>query len=109
MSNEIEHCKGTTSSGGPWGMPGSCTRKASTDAGYCKTHDPDSVAKRDADREAKWKTEWDEKDRVNRIRKKEYEALEVVKKIATGVEDPIETARSFIRELDKLQREGVEI
>ncbi len=53
-------------------------------------------------RHAKWKAESDERAHRNRINAKESEALEVVKRIATGVEYPVGTAQAFMAELDKV-------
>ena len=78
-----------------------CQRKAAED-GYCKQHNPERVNARKKAREERWQKEWDDNEHRIRIRNKEREALEVVKKIATGVESPLETARQFIHELQEI-------
>ncbi len=98
-----EKCKHEGYSGDVWSRSMvRCKFKASTEAGYCKKHDPERIkAKRDA-KHAKWKTESDERAHRNRINAKESEALEVVKAIASGVEYPVGTAQAFMVELDKV-------
>ena len=102
----MEKCKHEGYSGDTWSMRKvRCKFKASTPAGYCKRHDPELIKEKMDKRKAKWDKEYRLREQASRIRDKELDALEVVKRIATGVEDPIETARVFIRELEAMLRE----
>ena len=102
----MEKCKHEGYSGDVWSRRMvRCSFKASTPAGYCKRHDPELIKEKSDKQKAKWDKEWRLREQASRIRDKELEALEVVKRIATGVEDPIETARIFIRELEAMPRE----
>lgn len=81
-----------------WGFY-QCTRKPSVircvdgvEYGFCKQHDPEVVARRDAAQRAKWSAEWDANRRANARREQERKAAlackEAMKKIADGHNDP---------------------
>lgn len=59
--------------------------------GYCRQHDPVEVARRTRERDAKWRAEWDERDRKHkehqRQRELEAAALTAIREIAAGHND----------------------
>lgn len=68
--------------------PRQCSRKAvifkvfdGKEIGFCKFHDPDATAARDAERQAKWKAEFDAKAAVRKRREAESRACD-------GMADP---------------------
>ena len=71
-----------------------CSRKRGhgPEQAFCKQHDPVAVKKRNDEKRAKWEAEWAEKDRkrdaAKRARELEAAALELIKQIASGHNDP---------------------
>lgn len=70
-----KRCKEQVSGGGRYGAFNmtSCTRKAVTESGFCKQHDPESRAVKQAEKETRWQAEWTARglaaERQNRILK----------------------------------------
>lgn len=62
------NCKRDVREPGPWPHYSPCKRKAVTEAGYCKQHDPATVKARREKLDAKWKVKYEEKRRVRRIK-----------------------------------------
>lgn len=81
-----------------------CLRKAINN-GFCKQHHPDSVKARRAKRLARFRIERVESEKRRKIKRKEEEALGVVRRIAAGVAYPTEVATQYIQELDELMED----
>lgn len=79
-----------------------CKFKASTEAGYCKRHDPERIKAKSDARTAKWKAEWADIAHKRRINEKKSEALEVVEVIAGGGGDALGRCKAFMAELQKV-------
>jgi hypothetical protein len=58
-------CKGRFMRGWHWIQ---CSRNATTERGYCKSHDPDLQKKRTAERHAKWEAEWKREEEAEKSR-----------------------------------------
>lgn len=86
-------CKGTVWDG--WHRY-ACSRKASTEAGYCKSHDPAMIAERTKKRDEKWEKERAERD--ERWRQEEQERQRKEKILAAW--DSIEMLKARIAELE---------
>jgi hypothetical protein len=92
-------------SDGNWSSTHQCERKGKYEEGgylWCGTHKPSIVAERKAAREAKWRAEWDAKDAESRRQEAERKlkdaALDAIRKIAAGHNDPRGLAQEILAE-----------
>lgn len=81
-----------------------CPRKRGygPEGAYCKQHDPEAVAKKRAERDAKWEAEWKEKQRqhARNAFKLRFEAA--LRVIAAGHNYPRSLAAELIAEFDAI-------
>ena len=99
---------------GSWSMTGHiCGRGARYEKGgnwYCKTHHPDIVAEKSEARVKVWKEKWEEQSKARQLVKDQREqgqrALELVKRIAQGHNDPRSLCLEFLTEFNLTPEDG---
>lgn len=84
---DTNRCKAAVHDGGRSVSFHQCTRKPWRD-GWCKQHHPDTEATRDKERRARWEMESRARRREAQINAARREALDAIKQIAAGHNDP---------------------
>ena len=81
-----------------------CPRKRGygPEGAYCKQHDPESVAKKRAEREAKWEAEWAESQRKHARNAFKLRFEKALREIAAGHNDPRLLAAELLSEYDAI-------
>ena len=70
---------------------------------FCKQHHPATAKKRQGEADERWNIRTAERNHARALREHGSSAIDVIKKIASGDNDPRTTAQSFLVEQKRLQ------
>lgn len=75
------NCKQDVREPGPWPHYSPCKRKATTEAGYCKQHDPATVKARREKSNAEWLVKYEEERSIRRVKEAGPDLLKAAKEV----------------------------
>ncbi|MDH5666064.1 MAG: hypothetical protein OEY10_07200 [Nitrosopumilus sp.] len=89
---------------GMWSKGRPCGKRASTEAGYCKTHDPDIRQAKQEKRDAGWREEWRQATISRKVEEYKAGAWKVLELIALDGDDPVLIAKNYINGIDAIKK-----